>query len=63
MTNVSEMVCALCMFVAEDKPMKPAVTVMNGNATCEDHNGYFQGGAISQAIVAYRAEQREEQHP
>ncbi len=53
-----ELVCALCLFVGESEDPRP-ITVMNGNLTCEPHNGYFQGGAHVQALMACKREHPE----
>jgi hypothetical protein len=41
--------CALCYFVRSDA--EEAVTVINGQAVCDDHLGYVQGGVFTQALI------------
>jgi hypothetical protein len=53
------MVCVLCLYTRE-RPDR-AVTVMAGNAVCDDHMGYFQNEQISLAIA--RLKEREGSGP
>lgn len=50
-----ELVCSLCLFVGESEDPRP-ITIMNGQLTCEPHNGYFQGDAHVMAIIAWKRE-------
>jgi hypothetical protein len=52
------LICALCLFVGDSEDPTP-ITIMNGNLTCEPHNGYFQGGDHVQAIIAWKREHPE----
>lgn len=52
------LVCALCLFVGDSEDPRP-VTIMNGNLTCEPHNGYFQGEGHVRAIIAWKREHPE----
>jgi hypothetical protein len=38
----SVLACSLCLFTRTEA--NAAVTVLNGQAVCEDHLGYVQGG-------------------
>ena len=49
------LVCSLCLFVGDSEDPTP-ITILNGNLTCEPHNGYFQGGDNTQAIIAWKRE-------
>ena len=46
---------ALCLFVGDSEDPTP-VTIINGQLTCEPHNGYFQGGNHVQAIITWKRE-------
>lgn len=54
----SNLVCSLCLFVGDSEDPYP-ITIINGNLTCEPHNGYFQGGDHVQAIIAWKREHPE----
>ena len=56
--TLPQLVCSLCLFVGDSGDPEP-VTIINGNLTCEPHNGYFQGGDHVQAISAWERDQRE----
>lgn len=53
------LLCAFCLFTREHG--EPAVTVLNGQAVCDEHNGYAQGGEHAHALIRVRHhdEQRE----
>jgi hypothetical protein len=53
--GLAGLVCSLCLFVGDSDDPTP-VTIMNGNLTCEPHNGYFQGDHHVQAIIAWKRE-------
>jgi hypothetical protein len=58
---VDALVCAVCLYVAEGEA-SPAVTVINGLATCEDHAERAMGtGELWRIIAAVRKERREPQ--
>lgn len=41
--------CVFCYFVRRDNP-QPAITVMNGQAVCDDHTYYVQGGEFTRIL-------------
>lgn len=43
------LLCALC-FYTRDVP-EPAITVIDGYATCDDHASYFQSAELSLMIA------------
>jgi hypothetical protein len=53
------MFCVLCLYVIDGEAEK-AITVIDGNASCNDHMGYLTGRGISEAIMLYRREHGQE---
>lgn len=41
--------CVFCYFVRREHP-EPAITVMNGQAVCDDHTYYVQGGEFTRIL-------------
>lgn len=41
--------CCICLHLRETA--SEAYTVMNGQAVCEDHTGYVQGGLFTAALA------------
>lgn len=42
--------CVFCLYVRKDNP-EPAITIMNGQAVCDDHSYYVQGGEFARALT------------
>lgn len=48
--------CVFCMYVRKEEN-KPAVTIMNGQAVCEDHAYYAQGGELSRILAVIKLDE------
>jgi len=48
--------CSLCLFTRTGVANE-AATIINGQAVCEDHMGYVQGGSFSVALATVRKEE------
>lgn len=53
--------CTFCMYVRKEEN-KPAITIVNGQAVCEDHAYYVQGGEHGRILAVIRLDEKKE-HP
>lgn len=48
-----ELLCAICIHTKLGEP-NPAITIINGQAVCEPHMGYVQGGVFTRFLIAVK---------
>jgi hypothetical protein len=53
--------CCICRFIVDDP--EDAVTIINGQAVCDDHASYVQGASFSTALAWARRDLKKDGEP